>query len=351
MRKLPGLNIGGLEIDSCVIQGGMGVKISGRKLASAVANEGGAGVIATVGLGFFNGSGKDRNAVALGEEIRAAKEMSGGVIGVNIMYALTDYERMVEVSVEENVDLIISGAGIPRDLPKYLKGKDIKLLPIVSSAKYAKLITKAWEKHGHRPDGIVVEGPLAGGHLGFKHEDLADGTAESLENIVSGVIDVVGGKGIPVIAAGGIYTGGDIYDIMKLGASGVQMGTRFVVTDECDADIKFKQEYLRATRDDIVLIKSPVGLPGRAIKNDFLERVQAGEGDKFGCGYQCLKTCKPKESPYCIARALMDASEGNFTRGYAFAGANAYLCDEIIPVGELMDKLSDEYAVAEAADK
>jgi len=350
MMKLPGINIGGLEIDSCIIQGGMGVKISGKNLASAVANEGGVGIIASVGLGLFGnraGSYAENNAVALKEEIREARDMTSGVIGVNIMHALSDYERLVQVSVEEDVDLIISGAGIPRDLPKYLNGKDIKLVPIVSSAKYAGLITKAWERLGHRPDAIVVEGPMAGGHLGFKYEDLANGNAESLENIVSGVLDVVDGKDIPVIAAGGIYTGGDIYDILKLGASGVQMGTRFVVTDECDASLAFKEEYLRATRDDIILIKSPVGLPGRAIKNEFLEKVMSGEKDGFRCYYRCLKTCDPKESPYCIANALKEASEGDFARGYSFAGANAYRCNEIIPVKELIDTLRAEYAEAE----
>jgi len=346
------LNIGGLEIKVPIIQGGMGVGVSLRGLASAVANEGGIGIIASVGLGLgkLNHSGnyaKD-NVVALRDEIRSAREMSEGFIGVNIMHALSDYDTLVKTSVEENIDLIISGAGIPRDLPKYLNGKDIKLVPIVSSAKYTGLIIKAWERVGHRPDAIVIEGPLAGGHLGFKYEDLVNGTAQSLEEITSEVLDMVKDK-IPIVVAGGIYTGADIYKFLELGASGVQMGTRFVVTDECDADIRFKQTYIDSKKEDIVLIKSPVGLPGRAVKNDFLKRIMAGERDKFRCSYQCLKSCKPNESPYCIADALEEARKGDFTKGYAFAGTNAYRCDKIIPVKELMNTLRIEYS--EAAGK
>ena len=256
MEKLPKFNIGDLEVN--LIQGGMGVGVSGKNLAAAVANEGGAGIIASVGLGRFGDSSKsyaEANSDALREEIRAARKMSGGVIGVNIMHALSDYESLVKTAVEENVDLIISGAGIPRDLPSYLEGKDVKLVPIVSSAKYAQLITKSWEKLGHRPDAIVIEGPLAGGHLGFKYEDLVDGTTQSLEEITSEVLEIFGGK-IPIVVAGGIYTGANIYDSLKQGASGVQMGTRFVTTGECDASDAFKQEYIRATPEDIVLIKS-----------------------------------------------------------------------------------------------
>ena len=355
-EEMPRLRIGGLEVESCIVQGGMGVGVSKAGLASAVANNGGVGNIATVGLGLLDelsGDYAEINAWALRGEIRKARGKTNGVIGVNIMHALSDYDSLVRASVDEDVDLIISGAGIPRDLPKYLGGKDIKLVPIVSSLKYTKLITKAWEKLEHPPDAIVVEGPLAGGHLGFKYEDLRDGTAESLEDITRQVVEFTDGLkyDVPVIAAGGIYTGADIYEALGWGAKGVQMGTRFVTTDECDASKEFKDEYLRANKEDIVLIESPVGLPGRAINNAFLRSIRDGGVDDFRCEYKCLKTCVPDKSPYCIANALVEANRGDFTRGFAFAGANAYRCDKIVPVKELMDTLREEYSVAAVADR
>jgi len=355
MEKLPKLRIGGLEVETCVIQGGMGVGVSRAGLASAVAEEGGVGVIASVGLGLLDelvGNYAEINARALRNEIRKAREKTNGVIGVNIMHALSDYENLVRASVEGGVDLIVSGAGIPRDLPAHLGSRDIKLIPIVSSLKYTKLITKAWEKLGHPPDAIVVEGPLAGGHLGFKYEDLMSGKAESLEEITRQVVDFTDeiSYDVPVISAGGIYTGADIHRALEWGASGVQMGTRFVVTDECDASLDFKMKYINASPKDIILIKSPVGLPGRAINNSFLEKVGRGGVDKFKCSYKCLKSCEPHKSPYCIANALVEANRGNFTRGYAFAGTNAYRCDEIVPVKELMSTLRKEYSAA-AGDK
>ena len=357
MDNLPGFCIGDLEIKTPIFQGGMGVGVSGKNLASAVANEGGVGLIASVGLGVlkgYSGSYSEANANALRDEIRGAREKSDGIIGVNVMHALTDFEQQIRVCDEERVDFIVSGAGIPRDLPKHLDNKNTRLVPIVSSARYATLIIRAWEKLGHRPDAIVIEGPLAGGHLGFKHEELVNGTTQSLEQITDEVLDIVGDK-IPVVVAGGIYTGADIYKALQRGASGVQMGTRFVTTAECDAARAFKEEYLRATKDDIVLIKSPVGLPGRAISNDFLKRIAGGERIKISCGYGCLKTCKPGESPYCIANALVEANRGEFTRGYAFAGANAWRATpetcldsdgNFIPVKTLVGRLKAEYAAA-----
>jgi NAD(P)H-dependent flavin oxidoreductase YrpB (nitropropane dioxygenase family) len=339
----------------------MGVGISGQNLASAVANEGGAGIIASVGLGAlkkYPGSYVEVNQSALRDEIRGARKKSNGVIGVNIMHALSDYDSLIKTAVEENIDLIISGAGIPRDLPAYVKNKDIKLIPIVSSVRVAEIIVKSWKKFNKIPDAILVEGPMAGGHLGYAYEDLIYNTTPTLERIATEVINFANDKSkfekpIPVIVAGGIYDGSDIaYFTNKIGATGVQMATRFVPTLECDADDKFKQEYLRATKEDIIIIKSPVGLPGRAIKNNFLERVQKGERDNFGCDFKCLKTCDVIHSPYCIANALVEARQGNFTRGYAFCGANVYRCtpetclDEagkFISVKTLIQRLSDEY--------
>ncbi len=361
MTNLPNLKIGNLEAKFPIIQGGMGVGVSLSGLSSAVANEGGIGIIASVGIGLLKGLLKDysgsyieANKAALRDEIKAAKKMSDGIIGVNIMHALTDYDSLVKTAVEEDIDIIISGAGIPRDLPNYIGNKNIKLIPIVSSARYAKLIQKAWEKIGHSPDAFIVEGPEAGGHLGFKYEDLIDGTTQSLEEITREVVDFTNclDNPVPVIAAGGIYSGQDIKKALSWGASGVQMATRFVPTLECDADDKFKQMYLGAKKEDIILIKSPVGMPGRAIENSFLENIQKGEKSKFGCGYKCLKTCDPKNSPYCIANALVNAQKGNLDEGFVFAGAKAYKCTpetyldkdgKFITVNSLMKRLAEEY--------
>ena len=358
------LKIGNLEIKNGIIQGGMGVRISCASLASAVANCGGAGIIASVGLGEsrlegvnYPGGYNAANADALREEIRDARKMSTkkGVIGVNIMHALSDYPSLVETAVEEDIDLIICGAGIPKDLPKYLNGKDIKLLPIVSSARYSNLICEAWKRNGHLPDAIIVEGPKAGGHLAYTKEQLdnPEYVENALETIVKDVVEESKQFGqIPVIAAGGIYTGADIRKAHGWGAAGVQMATRFVPTLECDASDAFKWAYLNATEDDMQIILSPVGLPGRAIKSPFLERVMNGEKIEFRCDYKCLKTCKPQESPYCIANALIEAQKGNLKKGFAFAGTNAVKCTrdscldksgKFITVKTLMQRLSDEY--------
>jgi len=347
MVKMPGMNIGGLEIDSCIIQGGMGVKISLSGLASAVSNNGGIGVIASVGLGDhenFKGTYAEANVVALRMEIMKARKMTDGVFGVNVMKALSDYDTLVETVVEENVPLLFTGAGFDAELPSKFRGSDTMAVPVISYAKFIPHVLDAWGDY--RPAAIVIEGPMAGGHLGYgmkrlEKEGFIDGC---LEKEVRKAVEKVKGLNIPIIAAGGIYTGGDIYRIMQLGAAGVQMGTRFVVTDECDADVKFKEEYLRATEDDIILIDSPVGFPGRAINNAYLKNV--GKGGKVLCPYHCLTACKREEAAYCIADALKNAGKGNLDRGFAFAGSNAYRCNEIIPVKELMDILKEEYAVA-----
>ena len=358
MIDLPKFRIGNLEIN--LIQGGMGVGISGKNLASAVANCGGAGIIASVALGLlkdYPNSYNEANQNALRDEIRAARQMSNGVIGVNIMYALTDYEELVEVAVKENIDLIISGAGIAKNLPRLVGENHISLVPIVSDKRVAKIITRAWSKYGKVPDAFIVEGPEAGGHLGFGYDDLVNNTSLRLEEIAKDVIDFANDPGnfdrqVPVVVAGGIYTGKDIAHYRELGAAGVQMATRFVTTHECDADDRFKQAYLDTTEEDMVIIKSPVGMPGRAIRNSFLERVMNEEKIEFKCNFNCLKSCKPEESSYCIAKALVGAQRGDFKEGFAFAGANAYRCtrdsclDEsgnFITVETLMQRLSDEY--------
>ena len=352
--KMPKLKIGDLTTNVPIVQGGMGVGVSMSGLAGAVTKEGGIGVIATALIGMFERdfyqNHIEANIRALRSEIRKAHEQSDGVLGVNIMVAITDFANMVKTSIEEKIDVIFSGAGLPLNLPQYLtKDSNTKLVPIVSSARAAKiLIKKWWGKYKHIPDAFVVEGPKAGGHLGFKIEQIND-ERFSLEHLVKEVIETVKEfeiklkKKMPVIAAGGIFTGKDIKKFLGLGASGVQMATRFVATNECDADDSFKQSYIDAKKEDTVIIKSPVGMPGRAIKNKFLDDVERGKKKPFTCPYQCIITCDYKTSPYCIAMALLNAQRGKFKHGYAFAGENAYKVNKIIPVKELMNKLQQEY--------
>jgi NAD(P)H-dependent flavin oxidoreductase YrpB (nitropropane dioxygenase family) len=273
------------------------------------------------------------------------------------MVALSDFHDMVKIVVEEEADLVFIGAGLPlRGLevlvPDKLKKVKTKFVPIVSSSRAAKIIFQYWQKnYNHLPDAVVVEGPLAGGHLGFKKEQI-DNPVYSLEKILPEVISVVRSfekefdKNIPVIAAGGIYNGADIHKYIQLGAQGVQMATRFVATYECDASIKFKEAYLECQKDDLTIIDSPVGMPGRAVKNKFLEEVSSGVRKPFKCPWKCLKTCDVKKAPYCIALALTNAQQGKLEGGFAFAGSNAYRVDKIISVKELMTNLSEEYEKA-----
>jgi NAD(P)H-dependent flavin oxidoreductase YrpB (nitropropane dioxygenase family) len=348
------LSIGGLRIPVPIIQGGMGVGISLSGLASAVANEGGVGVISSAGIGLlYKHLSKDylqASILGLQEEIRKAKEKTVGVIGVNIMMALTNFEDMVRTSIEEKANIIFSGAGLPLDLPKYLKPDSItKLVPIVSSGKAARLLCAKWKmRFDYLPDAFVVEGPKAGGHLGFKKDNL-DEKEYALEEIVPDVVDAVKefedkyDKEIPVIAAGGIYDGSDMYDIMQRGAKGVQLGTRFVTTVECDASEVFKNEYINAEEKEIEIIQSPVGMPGRAIRNQFLEKVKQGLKMPKKCPFHCIKTCEVDKSPYCIVTALFNAYRGNMKRGYAFAGSNAFKATNITTVKEIFNELIDGF--------
>jgi len=364
LSKMQGLRIGDLETEIPIIQGGMGVGIALSGLASAVANEGGIGIIATAGIGMlepdFNRNFKEANQRALRREIKRARQMTTGIIGVNIMVACSDFYDLLQVAVGEGADIAFLGAGLPLRIPRKLlldeSGRaTIKVVPIVSSARAAKIIFKSWQKnYNHVPDAVVVEGPMAGGHLGFKKKQI-DNPDYALEKILPSVISEVKpyeqmfGKSIPVIAAGGVYTGADIYKFIQLGAQGVQMATRFVATYECDASIKFKEAYIKCNKEDIIIIDSPVGLPGRAIRNRFLDEVSSGSKKPFKCPWKCLKTCDIENSPYCIGIALTNAKKGKLEKGFAFAGANAYRIDKIISVKELIATLIAEYERAVAA--
>lgn len=350
--KIPELKIGNLTAAVPIIQGGMGIGVSMSSLASAVAREGGIGVISAAQVGFMEDDFEENclkaNVRALRNEIRKAKDKAtGGIIGVNIMVATRNYEDMVKTAVEAEADIIISGAGLPLDLPKLVKGSKVKIVPIVSSGKAASLICRAWDKkHGRVPDAVVVEGPEAGGHLGFHFDELINKSYSSLENIVIDVLNAVKpaeekyGVKIPVIAAGGIYTGEDISNFLMMGASGVQMATRFVATYECDASEAFKEAYVNSSREDIVIIKSPVGMPGRAIKNKFIEDVSGRNRRVENC-MGCLKKCNPNNTPYCITRALIASVRGDTENGLVFTGSNSYRIKSIVPVKKLMDELLD----------
>lgn len=348
------LRIGSYTSAVPIVQGGMGVGISLSGLASAVASQGGVGVISCAGLGLlYRHSDADffkASVIGLREELRKAYEKTTGIIGVNIMVALTNFADMVRTAIEEKVHIIFSGAGLPLDLPSFLKkGCRTALVPIVSSARAARVICEKWKNaYDYLPDAVVVEGPKAGGHLGYK-KDQIDDPAFSLERIVPQVVAQVAefekstDKKIPVIAAGGIYTGEDMHRIMSLGASGVQLGTRFVTTRECDADLRFKQAYLQASASDIEIIPSPVGMPGRAISGEFLREVEKGTTRPKACRFHCIKTCNPARSPYCIIMALFNAFRGNLKKGYAFAGSNAFRSTRISSVREVMGELMQEF--------
>jgi NAD(P)H-dependent flavin oxidoreductase YrpB (nitropropane dioxygenase family) len=346
---LPDLRIGDLRFNPPIIQGGMGVRISGVRLASAVSNEGALGVVASVGTGEDwpdrSLTYAARSYVSLRDMLQHTKALTPNPIAVNIMCALTNYDDLVRAADEEAVAAIISGAGLPLHLPALVTHRRIKLIPIVSSGRAADLLCRSWWKRHHRlPDALIVEGPLAGGHLGFSMDDVA--TAHiPLEALVRDVLSVaagytqVHGLAIPVIAAGGVFTGRDMARLLQLGASGVQLGTRFVCTDECDASVQYKEAYLRCRPEDILVMQSPLKLPLRVIRNRFVERLLRGERMPFRCPYRCLATCEPATSPYCIAQALVNAYRGDMDAGFATCGATAYRIDRIVSVRDLIQEL------------
>lgn len=351
--KLPELKIGNLVAKLPIVQGGMGVGVSLSTLAGNVALNGGIGVLSGVEIGFnepdYYKNKKEANSRALKYHIKRAKEISkNGIIGINIMAVLNNFEEIVVEAVREKIDIIFSGAGLPLSLPSFTKGTDTKVVPIVSSDRAATIICKTWDKrYDIIPDAIVLEGPKAGGHLGFSREELDD-PSKDLDVLLIQVLEAIKPyeekykREIPVIAAGGIMNGEDIARLINLGASGVQMGSRFAATDECDASDSFKEAYMNVKEEDIVLINSPVGLVGRAINNKFIEDAKMGLRKPIKCITNCLKPCKPEEVQYCIANALINGQKGNLNSGFVFAGANSYKIDRIMPVKELMKELVEE---------
>ena len=348
---MKGIKLGNKESKYPIIQGGMGVGVSLHKLAGTVSKEGGIGIISTADIGYkeedFEKNPNEANLRAIGKEIKLARKIAGEdkILGVNIMVALKNYAEIVKECVKQKIDLIISGAGIPKDLPEYVKNTETKIAPIVSSLRCCKLIVKHWmTKYNYVPDMIVIEGTEAGGHLGFKLEELEENNKPKLEDITVEVVNYIKeienetGKSIPVISASGIWDSKDIKKFLNLGASGVQMATRFVATNECDASIEFKEAYINAKKDDIKIIKSPVGMPGRAIYNKFIESTEK-EKCKIERCYNCIKTCDVKTTPYCITKALINAVKGNMEDALVFCGSNVGRVKEIVPVHDLMQEL------------
>ncbi len=346
------LKIGQLTASLPIIQGGMGVGVSLSNLSSAVTNAGGIGVISSAQIGFrepdFLKNSLECNLRALKKEIKLAKDKcKNGILGLNVMVATTGYVETIKTAIESGIDIIISGAGLPTNLPEIVKGSNVKIAPIVSSLKATKVILKLWDKHHNTTaDMVIIEGPLAGGHLGFKKEDLQS-EIENFDITIQSIIEEVKkyeelySKEIPVIVAGGVFTGYDIAKYLKLGANGVQMATRFVATEECDASRDFKEAYVNCSKEDITIVSSPVGMPGRAISNEFIEKRKK-EKEKITHCYNCLSPCNPKDTPYCISKALINTYNGNLNDGLLFCGANAYKINEITTVPKLMEELKME---------
>lgn len=355
------MKIGKYEIRHPIIQGGMGVGISWDQLAGTVSLEGGLGVISAVGTGYYKNLSEKVHIItkrdkpkdvinfyskdALKEIFDNARKICGKLpLACNILYAINDYGRVVKDACEAGANIIITGAGIPTNMPEFTKDfPDVALVPIVSSARALKLICKKWQRYNKIPDAVIVEGPLSGGHQGFKYEDCYKEEFQ-LENIVPPVIEEAKNWGdIPVIAAGGIWDKKDIDKFLALGCVGVQMATRFIGTFECDADTKFKQVLLNAKKDDIQLMKSPVGLPARGVRTNLQFSIENHTAPKVQCVSNCVAPCnrghEAKIVGYCIADRLGAAYQGDVETGLFFSGSNGYKIDKIISVKELMEKL------------
>lgn len=343
--KVKELRIGDLCAKIPVVQGGMGVGVSLSGLAGAVAAAGGVGVISTAQIGFrdpeFKENPIETNLRVISEEIAKARKIAnGGILGVNIMVATRRYEDYVKAAVAAGIDLIISGAGLPMTLPALVEGTSTKIAPIISSVKSLSVITKYWmKKYSRKPDMVVIEGPEAGGHLGFSREELDNYTRESYDEEIKAILSITKEMEVPTVVAGGVYTREDMEHYLAMGASGVQLATRFVTTKECDASDVYKQAYINAKKEDIEIVSSPVGMPGRAIHNAFLDKVNAGERFMRGCR-QCIITCKPATAPYCITEALINAVEGRLDEGLIFCGSNAYRADHIETVADIMEEFA-----------
>jgi len=352
------LTIKNKTLDVPIIQGGMGVGISLGNLAGSVMAQGGMGTISAANPGFarenFQQASLVCNVEQLAIEVEKARKVAKGrgILAVNIMVASSTYVQLVEQAVKSQVDVIVCGAGLPLELPALVKGSDVAIAPIVSSGRAAKVICRSWlRKYDVLPDFIVVEGPNAGGHLGFSKEELVDGSHKNLLEILEDVLAAVkpfteaSGRDIPIFVAGGVHTGCDLAMYIKAGAAGVQLGTRFIGTYECDASDAYKAQFVAATEEEVVLVKSPAGLPGRALNNRFVKRMEAERVPPNWC-IGCLQTCHPKETPYCISEALINAAIGKVEEGLIFTGTNGWRIDEICHVKDVIEEIMIEFGGA-----
>jgi len=347
--KLPKLKIRNFETDYPVIQAGMGVRVGDSTLASATINLGGWGTIASVGLGDIEKSKVDfvneSNRVLI-EEIKRARKMTNGKgpLGINVMVALSNYGSIIKAAVEEGIDFILSGAGLPIALPSHVGDADVALIPIISGGRALKIVLSSWKrKFNRQPDAIIVEGPLCGGHLGFSYDQLDDPDSCSLEILYKEVKEVMVqfDCDVPILAAGEVCSRADVEKFIKMGYDGVQVGTYFIATEEAGMDTKSKQVYVDATPEDVVVVHSPVGLPVRVLNSALVKRVMAGNREKFGCPYRCLRTCNPAKVPFCIAKALLSAWAGDVDNAIYMTGCNVGPIDKIIPIKEFFDTLAD----------
>lgn len=355
------LQIGKHTIEIPIVQGGMGVGISWDQLAGTVSKEGGLGVVSSVGTGYFMDKKYSKKLVlerpldAINfyskEGFKAIHDSARKICGnkplaANVLYAINDYGRVVKDACEAGFNIIITGAGLPTNMPEFTEGyPDVALVPIVSSAKALKIICKRWTKRYNRvPDAVIVEGPKSGGHQGFSYEQCKL-PENQLENIVGPVVEEAKNWGdMPIIAAGGVWDKADIEEMMSLGASAVQMGTRFIGTQECDAHDNFKTVLLNAKKDDIQLMSSPVGYPAQGVVTNLTHLIAKREGPDIKCISNCVAPChrgeEAKAVGFCIADRLSDAYRGNLETGLFFSGTNGYRLDKIITVKELINKLT-----------
>lgn len=342
------LKIGDITAKTPIIQGGMGIGVSLDNLAGAVAKEGGVGIISTAQIGFcepdYNKNPLEANLRAISKYLKKArKRADGGIVGVNIMTATKEYYRYVKASIEAGADLIISGAGLPVDLPEYVKESKTKIAPIISTKKSAQVLLKLWaRKYNRIPDLLIIEGPEAGGHLGFKKEEITQIKKEEYQKEIKEIQDIVKEyeecykAHIPIALAGGIYDKEDAKEAFLLGVDAIQVATRFVTTEECDAAEEYKQAYIKCKKEEIEIVQSPVGMPGRAIYNVFQEKIATGVYRPKHC-HQCINGCNPAETPYCITEALIRAAQGDIENGLLFCGAKAYKAEKIETVHSVIE--------------
>ena len=357
IMKIRPLQIGNLMAKIPIVQGGMGIGISLGNLAGAVASAGGVGTISAAQIGFldekFLTNPREANLEAIEREYQKARAIAPeGIIGFNIMVAMKYYKEYVKQAIKAGADFIVSGAGLPLDLPAYVEGCKTKIAPIVSTAKSARVILKSWDrKYKRTADMVVVEGPEAGGHLGFTIEQLAKWTPEAYKQEIKDIIEAVKvyedkyDHHIPIVLGGGISDAKKVQEAFSLGIDAVQVATKFITTKECDADIKYKQAYVKAQKSDVAIVKSPVGMPGRALLNQFIERVAKGEKFPPKRCKECLGHCNPKEIPYCITERLIAAATGENEEALLFCGAQAYEATKIETVSDVIDSLFEEIVI------